>query len=75
MPRDNSMVLSDYPNARYVQLSCERCGRSGRYAVARLREKHGDMRLIDFRESAAADCPNNQAAGIFERCQVVCEVE
>ena len=42
MPRDGSLTLSDIREPTLV-IGCERCGRHGRYNVARLAAAHGDL--------------------------------
>jgi hypothetical protein len=42
------------------------CARRGRYAVARLIEKHGDVRLTDLLQTLA-DCPKTRVRGIHPR--------
>jgi hypothetical protein len=39
-----------------VRLTCAKCGRRGDYAVSRLRERFGEMTLIQVRETLSADC-------------------
>ena len=48
--------LSTVAHRRLV-ITCPKCGRRGRYAVARLIEKHGDVTLIWLRERLSADSP------------------
>jgi hypothetical protein len=40
MPRDGSLILSDIREPT-LTISCERCGRHGRYNVERLTAAHG----------------------------------
>ena len=48
-----SLQLRDYPG-ELVQLSREKCGRSGQYRKQKLIERYGaDMRLPDLREEIA----------------------
>jgi hypothetical protein len=42
MPRDGSLILSDIREPT-LSIGCERCGRHGRYNVARLGTAHGDL--------------------------------
>jgi hypothetical protein len=42
----------------YLNLSCEKCGRSGRYAVAKLMADRGpDFSLTTLKERMTKDCP------------------
>jgi hypothetical protein len=50
----------------------EPCRRRGRYAVARLLQKHCDARLTDPLQTLA-DCPKAQSASIYDRCKVIYE--
>jgi hypothetical protein len=69
MPRDGSLTLSDIREPT-LAIGCERCGRHGRYNVARLIEKHGaDMKLLDLRANLA-NCPKTQAVSVYDRCKV-----
>ena len=42
--RDNAHTLSDFRTPT-LSIECEPCGRRGRYNVARLMEKYGDMKI------------------------------
>ena len=57
--RDNAHTLSDF-HVPTLSIECEPCGRRGRYNVAKLMEKHGDMKLPDLLYVLAADCPKDQ---------------
>jgi hypothetical protein len=70
VPKD-ALTLSDV-RAPTLTVVCEPCGRRGRYAVARLVEKHGDMRLTDFLQTLA-DCPEARSASVYDRCRAVYE--
>jgi hypothetical protein len=48
MPRDGSLTLSDIREPT-LAIGCERCGRHGRYNVARLIATHGaDAKLTEL---------------------------
>ena len=48
MPRDGSLILSDIREPT-LAIACQRCGRYGRYNVARLVAAHGaDAKLTDL---------------------------
>jgi hypothetical protein len=53
-----------------LSIECERCGRFGRYTIARLMEKYGDARLPELLY-ILADCPKARAFSIHDRCKVV----
>jgi hypothetical protein len=68
MPRDGARTLSDLRETALTVI-CMRCGRQGRYAVAKLVEQHGDAKLPDLLE-ALADCPKVRSASTHDRCAV-----
>ena len=41
MPRDGAVILADV-RAPTLSIVCERCGRRGRYNVAKLMKQYGD---------------------------------
>ena len=47
MPREGSRTLSDL-SSPVLRIACGRCGRSGRYSVARLWRERGDLKLTYF---------------------------
>ena len=53
--RDHAHTLSDF-RVPTLSIECELCGRRGRYNVARLIEKYGDMKLPELRH-VLANCP------------------
>ena len=69
MPRDGALTLSDVREPT-LSLVCEPCGRSGRYRVAWLMERHGDAKLTDLL-STLADCPKARSMNIHDRCMAV----
>jgi hypothetical protein len=52
-----------------LSIECEACGKFGRYNVARLIEKYGDIKLPDLRH-VLANCPKAQSQSIHDRCRV-----
>lgn len=67
MPRDGATTLSDVRQP-FLELVCDQCGRTGRYNVAALPAKRGDMRLRDLAPQIA-DCPKARPASIYDRCK------
>jgi len=68
MPRDGSLTLSDIREPTLV-IGCERCGRHGRYNVARLAAAHGaDAKLPDFL-ATLANCDKARSFGVHDRCK------
>lgn len=48
----------------YLRVECDKCGRQGRYAVARLVQFYGRTgRLMDWKDKIAADCPRRLDPG------------
>jgi hypothetical protein len=56
-----------------VRLICAKCGRRGDYAVSRLRERFGDLTLIQVREMLSADCRGAARANTTDYCGAVFE--
>jgi hypothetical protein len=52
-----------------LTIECEACDRRGRYNVARLIEKYGDIKLPDLRH-VLANCPKAQSQSVNDRCKV-----
>ncbi len=59
MPRDGAIIFNDLlGNLDALEIACDKCGRNGRYAVARLIEQRGrDAKAVDFLAEITADCP------------------
>jgi hypothetical protein len=63
MPRDGSLTLSDIREPM-LAIGCERCGRHGRYNVARLIAAHGpDAKLTELLATLA------NSLSIYDRCK------
>jgi len=68
MPRDGSLTLSDIREPTLV-IGCERCGRHGRYNVARLAAAHGaDAKLPDLL-TTLANCGKARSTSVSDRCR------
>jgi hypothetical protein len=53
--------------------ACDKCGRKGRYAVARLIEQRGsDGKVLDLLAEISADCPKKQAGNMSDQCVARC---
>jgi hypothetical protein len=73
MPRDGSLTLSDVQGPA-LAVSCEPCGRRGRFNVARLIEQHGnDAKLTDLLALLVGDCSKAHVVSVHERCKAVYE--
>jgi hypothetical protein len=66
--RENAHTLSDF-RVPTLSIECELCGRRGRYNVAKLMAKYGDMKLPELRH-VLADCPKSRSRSIHDRCRV-----
>jgi hypothetical protein len=64
MPSDGAITFGDLIGKLDVLLvACDKCGRKGRYALARLIEQRGpEARMTDFLAEITANCPKKQAA-------------
>jgi hypothetical protein len=71
MPRDGAIIFGDLLGK--LEVACEKCGRKGRYAVARLIEQRGrDAKVIDLLAEITADCPKKQAGDLSDQCAARC---
>ena len=73
MPRDGATTFSDLIGKLDVlRVTCDKCGRSGRYNVKRLIEtRGGDAKLIDWVDEIAADCPKRTSVNC-DQCRARC---
>jgi hypothetical protein len=68
VPRDGSLVLSDIREPT-LAIACQRCGRYGRYNVARLIAAHGaDAKLTDLLVTLA-NCEKARSVSVHDRCK------
>jgi hypothetical protein len=74
MPRDGAITFGDLIGKLDVLVvECPKCGRTGRYAVRRLMERHGhDGKIIDWKDEITADCPRRIARNISDQCAARC---
>ena len=74
MPRDGAIIFCDLVGKLDVlNVACDKCGRAGRYAVARLieqRTRYG--KVIDWLAEITADCPKKQAGNMSDQCAARC---
>jgi hypothetical protein len=63
MARDGAIIFSDLVGKLDVlQVAYEKCGRDGRYILARLIRNRGrDAKLIDWLDELTAECPKKIA--------------
>jgi hypothetical protein len=68
IPRDGSLILYDIREPT-LTIVCERCGRRGRYNVARLIATHGaDAKLTDLLVTLA-NCEKARSVSVHDRCK------
>jgi hypothetical protein len=66
MPRDGSLTLSDIREPT-LTIVCQRCGRHGRYNVARLTAAHGaDAKLTDLLMTLA-NCEKARSLSVHDQ--------
>jgi hypothetical protein len=70
MPRDGSITPADVVGKlEWLVVSCEKCGRKGRYSVARLIELYGrDAKLTDWLAQITSDCPKRKSIDMSDQC-------
>ena len=68
MPRDGAITFGDLVGKLdALQVACDKCGRRGRYGVARLIEQHGrDGNMVDLLAELKADCPKQEAGNMSD---------
>jgi len=74
MSRDGSIIFGDLIGKLDVpKVTCEKCGRAGRYGVARLIEQHGrDGKMTDWLADITADCPKKRSVDMSDQCGACC---
>jgi hypothetical protein len=68
MARDGSLTLSDIREPT-LAIGCERCGRHGRYNVARLVAAHGVDAKLTKLLATLANCEMARSFSIYDRCK------
>ena len=74
MARDGSITPRDLlGKLDMLAVECSKCGRSGRYRVAKLAKSIGaDAKLTDWLRDLTADCPRRMAGNISDQCDARC---
>jgi hypothetical protein len=74
MPRDGAIIFSDLIGKLDVlRVTCNRCGRNGRYRLQSLIAKRGsDASVVDWLDELTADCSIKQAQNWSDRCAARC---
>ena len=75
MPRDGAIIFSDLiGKTEVLHVTCEKCGRDGRYILARLIRNRGrDGKFIDWLDELTADCTKKQASNMNDPCGARCQ--
>jgi hypothetical protein len=72
--RDGAIIFGDLIGKfDALGVACDKCGRKGRYAVARLieqRTRYG--KVIHWLVEITADCPKKQAGNMSDQCAARC---
>ena len=74
MPRNGAITFGDLVGKLdLLEVACAKCGRKGRYAVARLIEQRGpDGKIVDLLSELRSDCPKHQAGDMGDMCAARC---
>jgi hypothetical protein len=74
VPRDGATTFGDLVGQlEELRVTCEKCGRAGRYRLDRLIAEHGaEAKIPDWIAKISSDCPKRQAASISDRCAIQC---
>jgi hypothetical protein len=74
MPPDGAIVFGDLiGKLEVLRVTCEKCGRDGRYIVARLiRQRGRDGKIVDWLDQITADCPKKATVSWNDRCAARC---
>jgi hypothetical protein len=57
----------------WLVVSCEKCGRKGRYSVKRLIELYGrDAKFTDWLARITEDCPGRRSIDMSDQCGARC---
>ena len=74
MPRDGAIIFSDLiGKTEVLRVTCEKCGRDGRYILARLiRQRGRDAKVIDWLDELTAECPKKIAHNMNDPCGARC---
>ena len=74
MPRDDAMIFGDLiGKLDTLTVACEKCHRSGRYAVRRLvRERGRSGKIIEWLAELTAACPRKIKGSMSDQCAARC---
>jgi hypothetical protein len=73
-PRDGAIIFRNLVGKLGVlNVECDKCGRRGRYMLARLIARYGlDAKLFDWSDEITADGPRKQAKNLNDQCGARC---
>jgi hypothetical protein len=74
MPRDGAITFSDLiGKLDDLRVSCDKCGRDGRYWLQRLiKDRARDGKIVDRLDQITADCPKKATVSWNDRCAAKC---
>ena len=74
MPRDGATIFGDLiGKLDILRVSCDKCGRNGRYRLSRLIQDRGrDAKVTDWLDQITADCPKRATVSWHDRCRARC---
>jgi hypothetical protein len=74
MPRDGAILFGDLiGKLDDLRVSCDKCGRFGRYPVQRLIKDRGrEGKIVDWLDEITADCPKKSAHNMSDQCGAKC---
>jgi len=69
MPRDGAILFGDLiGKLDDLRVSCDKCGRFGRYPVQRLIKDRGrEGKIVDWLDEITADCPKKSAHNMSDQ--------
>ena len=75
MPRHGAIIFSDLVGKlEAVLVTCERCGRNGRYRLQSLiAERGSEAKIVDWLDELTADCSTKQTSNWADRCAARCQ--
>jgi hypothetical protein len=73
MPRDGLLTPRDLVGKlEWLVVVCDKCGRKGRYSVARLVRLGPVTKLTDWLSQITADCPKRRSIDMSDQCGAHC---
>jgi hypothetical protein len=74
LPHSGAITFGDLINKLgTLQVTCEQCGRNGRYSVRRPAAQHGhDGKVSDWLSAITSDCPRKRPINMADQCGAQC---